>query len=237
MAQPTDESLDRLEATLSMRKRDQTLAARHRLDAIYRHQRQFYDVTRRFFLLGRDRLIRELGVARGGLVLELGCGTGRNLIVAARRYPTARCFGIDLSGEMLKTAQASIERHALVERISLGYGDATGFDPVMLFGVRAFDRVFVSYSLSMIPQWESVIEAALGVLAEGGSLHIVDFGQQQQLPAWFGRALHAWLGLFGVNPVQGLEKALAAAAQKHGAKLRFHSILRDYAVIGTISFG
>lgn len=30
------------------------------MDATYRHQRRIYDVTRRHFLLGRDRLIAEL---------------------------------------------------------------------------------------------------------------------------------------------------------------------------------
>ena len=30
------------------------------MDAVYRHQRHVYDVTRKFYLLGRDHLIGEL---------------------------------------------------------------------------------------------------------------------------------------------------------------------------------
>ena len=49
-----------------------------------------------------------------------------------------------------------------------------------------FDRIFISYSLSMIPRLaKRTIVAALDALAPGGSLHIVDFGQQEGLPGWF----------------------------------------------------
>ena len=29
------------------------------MDGVYRHQRHIYDLTRKFYLLGRDRLIRD----------------------------------------------------------------------------------------------------------------------------------------------------------------------------------
>ncbi len=209
-------------------------SARDLMDGIYRHQRQIYDFTRKYYLLGRDRLIRELDVPVGGHVLELGCGTGRNLIKAAQRYGTAHFSGLDLSGEMLKTAQSSIERRSLSGRIRLAQGDATAFDAQQLFGRAVFDRVFVSYSLSMIPQWQAVVEAALAVVAKGGSLHVVDFGQQVRLPRWFHQALHGWLARFHVAPRADLQAVLAAAAHRHGGSLEFQSILGDYAQIATI---
>jgi len=61
-------------------------AAAH-MDAIYRYQRYIYDASRKYYLLGRDRLIGELAPPPGGSVLEIACGTGRNLVKAARRYP------------------------------------------------------------------------------------------------------------------------------------------------------
>ena len=70
------------------------------MDGIYRYQRYIYDATRKYFLLGRDRLIEELAVPAGGTVLEIGCGTGRNLILVARRYPDARLYGFDISREI-----------------------------------------------------------------------------------------------------------------------------------------
>jgi S-adenosylmethionine-diacylgycerolhomoserine-N-methlytransferase len=200
------------------------------MDGVYRHQRHFYDLTRKYYLLGRDRLIEGLGVPPGGTVLELGCGTGRNLIQAARRYPDARFFGIDISLAMLETASAAIARHGLSGRMALAKGDATDFDANVLFSQPAFDRIFISYALSMIPGWEKTIPAALASLAPGGSLHIVDFGQQDGLPRWFRSGLRAWLAKFHVEPRDSLREVLESECQRTGASLSFETLYRGYAV-------
>ena len=131
------------------------------MDGVYRGQRHIYDLTRKYYLLGRDRLIDELTPPVGGRVLEIGCGTGRNLIAAARCWPGARFHGIDISEEMLKTARASIARAGLAKRISVARGDATDFDPNTLFGIDGFDRIFQSYTLSMIPDWQGAMREAM----------------------------------------------------------------------------
>ena len=82
------------------------------MDGVYRYQRHIYDLTRKYYLLGRDRLLAGLDVPPDGTVLELGCGTGRNIVLAARRYPAARFFGLDISAAMLETAAASLAREA-----------------------------------------------------------------------------------------------------------------------------
>lgn len=199
------------------------------MDEIYRRQRFIYDLTRKYYLLGRDRLLERLDPPARGRVLELGCGTGRNLVLAARRYRDARFYGIDLSREMLKSAAVSVARADLEDRVALAAGDATDYDPMRLFGRRDFDRVYISYSLSMIPDWRGAVEAGLAVLAPGGSLHIVDFGEQEGLPAWFRALLRRWLALFHVHPRAELESVLGAAAQKRGGSLEFEKLYRDYA--------
>ena len=80
------------------------------MDRIYGRQRHIYDLTRKYFLLGRDALIAELEPPAGGSVIEIGCGTGRNLIAAARAYPDAAFFGLDVSSAMLSTARANIRQ-------------------------------------------------------------------------------------------------------------------------------
>ena len=99
------------------------------MDAIYRHQRFIYDLTRRPYLFGRDQMLAELEPPPGGSVLEIGCGTARNLLCAARLYPDAEFFGIDVSEEMLKTAQASIARSPFRDSIRVAHADATAFCP------------------------------------------------------------------------------------------------------------
>jgi len=203
-------------------------AAEH-MDAIYRYQRYIYDASRKYYLLGRDRLIEELSPPSGGSVLEIACGTGRNLIKAARRYPDARFYGFDISGAMLDTARANIFSHRLADRVIVAEGDATEFSGKRLFGVPVFDRVFVSYSLSMIPPWRAALRQAYAAVAPGGRLHVVDFGDSAELPRWFRAGLRAWLAKFSVVPRAELEAELKTLAAATGARLAFQRMFRDYA--------
>ncbi len=205
------------------------------MDAIYRHQRHIYDLTRKYYLLGRDRLIDELAPPAGGSVLEIGCGTGRNLIAAARRYPDADYYGIDIAPVMLETAQQSIDKAGLSDRVRLGQGDAAAFSTADLFDRTTFDRVFFSYSLSMIPPWEQAIENGLTHLAPDGTLMLVDFGMQRRLPSWFRALLKRWLAAFHVAPRADLEAAMHRVAEKAGASAGLTSLYRDYAVLGHIT--
>jgi S-adenosylmethionine-diacylgycerolhomoserine-N-methlytransferase len=199
------------------------------MDRVYRRQRHVYDFSRRYFLLGRDRLIASLKPPTGGHVLEIGCGTARNLIAVARLYPDATCYGIDVSRRMLATARASVARSGLAGRIVLGEGDAADFDPRRLFAREAFDRIFISYSLSMIPPWPQALERAAALLGEEGRLHIVDFGQQERLPRWFRVLLFAWLERFHVAPRADLERVLGEIARRRNAILEFRRLYRGYA--------
>lgn len=206
-------------------------AAQH-MDGIYRYQRHIYDLTRKYYLLGRDRLIAELAPPQHGTVLEVACGTGRNLICAARRYPDARFYGLDISSEMLETARQSIERAGLTDRITVAEGDATAFSGQTLFGVPHFDRVFISYGLSMIPDWPGALRASLGAVSPGGSLHVVDFGDLERLPAWFRNGLLAWLARFSVTPRAMLRSEIAAVAGENTADTR--PLYRDYAQFAVV---
>ena len=193
------------------------------MDAIYAWQRHIYDATRKFFLFGRDRLIATLDVPEGGTVLEVGCGTGRNLIQVARRYPTAQLYGFDISEAMLETARKSIDRAGLTNRITLKQADATNFDAQKLFGQAQFDRVFFSYTLSMIPDWKAAL--AQGIKATRGSALVVDFGQLEGWPRSFKRILFAWLDSFDVEP----RAVLPGFIETLGVKVAFLPLYRGYA--------
>jgi S-adenosylmethionine-diacylgycerolhomoserine-N-methlytransferase len=205
------------------------------MDGVYRQQRHIYDLTRKYYLLGRDRLIARLDVPAGGSVLELGCGTGRNLLMAARRYPHGHFHGLDISSEMLQTAAAALRRSDVRSDIRFVRGDACAFDSEALFARTGFDRIFISYSLSMIPEWRRTLNAALDALNDGGSLHIVDFGLQEGLPFWFKRGLRAWLAKFHVAPRDSLREVLEAECRRTGATLRFDVLYRGYSVHAVVT--
>ena len=203
--------------------------ATHRMNRMYRRQRHIYDGTRRYYLLGRDQMIANLGADAGADVLEIGCGTGRNLVHAARLYPDARFFGIDISTEMLTSAISAISRRDLAKRIRVAHGDGTTFNPQVSFGVARFDRIMISYSLSMIPDLRHVLQAAASRLKPGGSLHIVDFGNQERLPGIARTLLKRWLTLFGVTPRDDLERELSAMVKISNGDLTFRRPFRGYA--------
>ncbi|CAN7456269.1 class I SAM-dependent methyltransferase [Pararhizobium sp. LjRoot255] len=198
-----------------------------RMDRMYRTQRHFYDLTRKYYLFGRDTLIRELDAPIGGRVLEIGCGTGRNLALIGRRFPQARLFGLDISAEMLVSAEAKLAKPGRTRTV-LRVADATDFQPSE-FGETAFDRIVISYALSMIPDWEKAIDAAIAALNPGGSLHIADFGQQERLPHLFRRGLQAWLKRFHVTPRETMATVLRQKAEQFGDMVEHRPIGRGYA--------
>lgn len=185
------------------------------MDKVYRRQKHIYDATRKFYLFGRDGLIRALNASPGMAVLEIGCGTGRNLACIERSWPDAQLHGLDISEEMLSVARAKTGKGALLAR-----GDATDFDAQALFGRGTFDRIVISYALSMIPQWQMAMAQAASLLAPGGSLHIVDFGDFGGLPGPLRAVMEAWLAHFHVTPREDLGAVAARVADDQDLNIR-----------------
>ena len=181
------------------------------MDRVYARQKHIYDATRKYYLFGRDRLIAAMAARPGQRVLELGCGTGRNLAQIARAWPGVQLHGIDISRAMLDTAAARVPAGT-----ALAQADASRFDPAALFGRDRFDHVVISYALSMIPDWTGTLEQALRCLERGGSLHVVDFGDLAGLPRPLGWLLRGWLRRFHVSIRADLGEVATALARRHG---------------------
>jgi len=183
------------------------------MDKVYRRQRHIYDLTRKYYLLGRDRLVKDLAAKPGETVIEIGCGTARNLIKIAEAYPGTRLFGLDASAEMLRTAGEAIDRAKLSDRIVLAHALADELTPE-LFGLdKPFDHAIFSYSLSMIPDWRGALRCGARSVRAGGYVHVVDFGDLRALPSFASNALRAWLRLFHVAPRDQLLSWLESGIQ------------------------
>jgi S-adenosylmethionine-diacylgycerolhomoserine-N-methlytransferase len=103
-------------------------------------------------------------------ILEVGCGTGKNLASFCRRFPDSDVVGVDLSAAMLERAGERIQpfgsRARLVECACTA----------PLAEDEPFDLVLFSYALSMFnPGFEVAIEAARDQVALGGHIAVVDF--------------------------------------------------------------
>jgi len=209
------------------------------MDQMYRVTRHIYDVTRAYYLLGRDRMLAKVVTNPSTATLEVGCGTARNLIKLARRAEPGLLCGLDASQEMLDTAAASIARAGVPaaghERIRLRQGLAERLDAKTMFGRdEPFDTIFFSYCLSMVPTWPGAIEAAMANLKTGGHLVIVDFWDQKDLPGVFAAGLKKWLSLFHVHYRPEVHDALAALGTAGRADVTFESVNKRYAYIASL---
>ncbi len=202
-----------------------------KMDNIYRFQRYIYDLTRKFYLFGRDTIIREMKISPGDTILEMGCGTARNLIQLAQRYPHAHFYGIDASSEMLRTANQKIKRKGFENTIQVKHALAEDVDYQSTFELKKpFDIVFFSYSLSMIPAWQQALKCAFNNLKDEGDLFIVDFWDQGKLPHWFQKVLSVWLSWFHVHPDSTIVDHAKGLVPYTASDIEIDSILGRYAM-------
>ena len=201
------------------------------MNRIYRHQRYIYDFTRKYFLLGRDRILREMVMEENSSVLEIGCGTGRNLAKLARKRRDLNLYGLDASSVMLDTAGRK-----LGDRAVLRHALAGDFSPAETFGrEEKFDTILFSYTLSMIPDWQGSLDNALRHLADDGRLYIVDFWDQEGLPRTFRRLLTWWLRIFHVIYRPELIERLEHLGENDVTGVNIQSIAGRYAFVASIS--
>src|SRR3954447_26459057 len=99
--------------------------------------------------------------AAGGHLLDVGCGTGRLTLAAARRAPQlAKLVGVDLSERFLAYAKT----RSTDSRISFENGDACR----LTYPDGTFDRVISSLALDLIPEPERTASEMRRVTKPGG---------------------------------------------------------------------
>ena len=124
-----------------------------------------------------QRVIRDLGIAPGARVLEVGVGTG----LALEAYPThCKVVGIDLAPDMLARAQRKVDRHGW-RHIDLAVGDAQALD----FPDESFDVVTSFHVVSVVPDSHRMMREMVRVCAPGGTIVIINhFRSERPLIAW-----------------------------------------------------
>ena len=187
------------------------------LKRYYRLHAPIYDATRWAFLFGRTRLIQLLSQSCAGAtpkqILDLGCGTGKNLCALAQAFPAAQITGVDLSAEML--AQAGRNLVQKLDPVARGRISLRHTDIAQISGLQ-YDLIVCSYMLSMTGnQLGDTLQKLRKLLTPTGRLAIVDFDSTRA--AWFAR----WMG---VNHVR-MDGTLATLLQKfsHVEQYQQHS--------------
>jgi len=155
------------------------------VERYYRWHAPIYDATRWSFLFGRtDILLEVANVVAPRRILEVGCGTGRNLMQLCRLFPTAEVTGVDLAEAMLERARRVTAPYSRRVRLV-----GRAYDAPMA-ATPGFDLVLFSYALSMFnPGFENALAAARRDLIPGGYLAVVDFHDTRR------RAFADWMSV------------------------------------------
>lgn len=130
----------------------------------------------------RSRAVQKLEPQHGDTVLEVGCGTGRNLPYLREAVgPGGQVLGVDLSERMLSRARMLCERK--------GWKNATlvRMEALDYRALRPLDAVLFSLSYSVMQKRERILNHVWSQLRAGGRVVIMD---GKTMPGIVGRLLH-----------------------------------------------
>lgn len=134
----------------------------------------------------RREAVAALVLPSGGTVIDLGCGTGRNLPLlrdAVGAY--GRVIGVDLTTAMVTEARRRVHRHGWTN-VELVVADAASyqFPP----GV---DAVLSTFAVTLAPTYDDILRRAAQALCQGGRLAVLDLKLPERWPSWLVR-FAAW---------------------------------------------
>ena len=168
---------------------------------LYRRRAVHYDFTANlYYLIGfreatyRKRAVSALALGSGDTVVEIGCGTGLNFPYLLESIGgTGRLIGVDLTDAMLEKATERIQRKRW-QNVELVRSDAARYEfPTGIQGVLS------TFALTLVPEFEQVIEHAARVLEAGGRLVVADFKKPERWPERLVKLGIVITGPFGVS--------------------------------------
>jgi len=188
------------------RTRDEARASYDRLSRWYDRFQGKWEKT------PRDLGARQLELAPGERVLELGCGTGDGLLaLAAAVGKEGQVWGLDLSPRMVGLARDKIAGAGLGEQVEAVEGDAVSLP----FPDACCDAVFMSFTLELFdtPEIPKVLAECRRVLRPGGRIAVV--AMTKAGPAKLRTRIYEWghrmlPRFFDCRPIY-VEKALVTA--------------------------
>jgi phosphatidylethanolamine/phosphatidyl-N-methylethanolamine N-methyltransferase len=122
---------------------------------------------------GRIQAIQRMGIKPGDRLLEVGVGTGINVLLYP---PESQVVGIDFSAPMLEKARERVARRG-VRGVRLLEMDAAD----MKFPDGSFDIVYAPYVISVVPDPVRVAREMYRVCRPGGKVIILNHFRSQNV--------------------------------------------------------
>ena len=130
----------------------------------------------------RKKSLELLDVRKGDRVLEIGFGTGYNLVELAKAVgDNGKVYGIDLTPEMVKITRKKLIKNNLLNRVKLIQGSATKLP----FGRNSFNIVYVSNVLEILSDKDTkiVLKEIKRVLKPKGKICVIDTSDNENYNA------------------------------------------------------
>lgn len=148
----------------------------------------FYDKTlEKLYFESRQKAITLLELQDGNTLLDVACGTGANFPHVFKANKNISVYGTDYSEGMLRLAKNTIEKQSW-SNIYLFQADARNLNKVFVekeTKQNSFDRIICSLGLSVIPEWEQVLDNLISMLNENGKIVIMDvFAEKRDFNTW-----------------------------------------------------
>lgn len=129
-------------------------------------------------------------IREGEVVVDLGCGGGMDVFLAARRVgDTGRVIGIDMTAEMLDRARAGQQKLGLR---NVEFHQST-IDKLPLAD-NSVDCVISNCVINLVPDKMAVFREILRVLKPGGRVALSDIALKQELPSGVKQSVEAYVG-------------------------------------------
>jgi arsenite methyltransferase len=145
-------------------------------------------VTASFAGVGNPHAIAP--IERDAVVLDIGCGAGTDLLLAARRIGSnGRAIGVDMTVAMRERAMSGAQGCRLTN-VDVRDGDATNL-PVEDSTV---DIVISNGVLNLVPDKTRAVREIARVLKRGGRVQIADIVISEVLPDSALRDIDLWTG-------------------------------------------
>jgi arsenite methyltransferase len=126
----------------------------------------------------------------GETVVDIGCGAGTDLLLAARRVGgQGKAIGIDMTEAMVERAREAASACGM-QQIEVRKGDATSI-PVESASV---DVVISNGVLNLVPEKEQALGEIVRILRPGGRLYLADIAVDAALSDDIRRNVDLWTG-------------------------------------------